>query len=456
MAEEKRRLFGTDGVRGIANQDPITPEMAMKLGKAIALVFKDRGRRHNIVIGKDTRLSGYMLESALTSGICSIGVDVLLVGPLPSPGISFITRSLRADAGVVISASHNPYQDNGIKFFSREGWKLSDELEMEIEDLIFSGKLHSYQASATEVGKAYRIADASGRYMEYVKASFPRNLSLEGLKIVVDCANGATYRIAPRVFKEFGAEVITLNAQPDGTNINLKCGSVYPESMQEAVARNNANLGVAHDGDGDRSIFADEEGKVVDGDQIMTISALDLLEQGRLKNDTLVTTVLSNYGIDAVLGARGGKVVRTPVGDRYVQEEMLRGDYNLGGEKSGHIIFMDHHITGDGIITALQILGTMLRSEKKLSELASCFQPFPQISLDVKVKEKRDLAAIPQLQSCLKEIEGKLKEKGRIVLRYSGTEPLARIMVEGSDQEMISQFARQVAGIIRQHIGVEN
>jgi phosphoglucosamine mutase len=456
LEEGKRRLFGTDGVRGIANQEPITPEMAMKLGKAVALVFKDQRRRHNIVIGKDTRLSGYMLESALTSGICSMGVDVLLVGPMPTPGISFITRSLRADAGVVISASHNPYQDNGIKFFSRDGWKLSDDLEMEIEDLIFSDKMNSYQISGTEVGKAYRIADASGRYMEYVKASFPRNLTLEGLRVVVDCANGATYRISPRIFKEFGAEVVTLNAQPDGTNINLECGSVHPESMQEAVVRNRANLGVAHDGDGDRSIFSDEEGRVVDGDQTMTISALDLLEQGRLKNKTLVTTVLSNYGIDAALGAKGGKVVRTAVGDRCVLEEMLRGGYNLGGEKSGHVIFMDHHITGDGMITALQILNTMLRREKKLSELASSLQPFPQIAVDVKVKEKRNLAAIPQLQSCLKKIEGKLRKRGRIVFRYSGTESLARIMVEGPDQEEIGQFAQQVAEIIRRHIGAEN
>lgn len=456
MPEKNRRLFGTDGVRGIANEDPITPEMAVKLGKAIAVLFKNRARRHNIVIGKDTRLSGYMLESALISGICSMGVNGLLVGPLPTPGISFITRSLRADAGVVISASHNPYQDNGIKFFSGEGLKLSDEMEMEIEELIFSGKLNSRTISASEVGKAYRIVDASGRYMEFVKASFPKKLTLEGLKIVVDCANGSTYRISPRVFKEFGAEVVALNTQPDGTNINLNCGSVHPEAMQEAVVRNKANLGVAHDGDGDRSIFADEEGRLVDGDQILTFCALELLEQGRLKNNTLVVTVLSNYGVDSALAAKGGKVVRTPVGDRYVLEEMLKGGHNLGGEKSGHIIFLDHHITGDGLITALQVLSTMVQTGKKISELVSCFQPFPQVALDVKVKEKRELAAIPQLQTCLREIEEKLKEKGRIVLRYSGTEPLARIMVEGSDQEMIDQFARQVAQIIRQQIGVEN
>jgi phosphoglucosamine mutase len=430
--------------------------MALKLGKAIALLFKNRRRRHHIVIGKDTRLSGYMLESALTSGICSMGVDVLLVGPLPTPGISFITRSLRADAGVVISASHNPYQDNGIKFFSREGLKLSDDLEMEIEELIFSGKLNSYGIPAEEVGKAYRIGDASGRYMEFLKASFPKNLTLEGLKVVVDCANGATYRISPRVLKEFGADVIALNVQPDGTNINLRCGSVHPEAMQEAVIKNKANLGVAHDGDGDRAVFADEKGRLVDGDQVLTFMAVELLEQGRLKNNTLVATLLSNYGVDLALAARGGKVIRTGVGDRYVLEEMLRGGHNLGGEKSGHIIFLDHHITGDGVITALQVLSTMLRTGEKLSELASCFEPFPQVCLDVKVKEKRELAAIPQLQLCLKEIEEKLKEKGRIVLRYSGTEPLARIMVEGSDREMISQLARKVALIIQQHIGAEN
>ncbi|MDH7499375.1 MAG: phosphoglucosamine mutase [candidate division NC10 bacterium] len=453
MAESKRRLFGTDGVRGIANQEPITPEMAIRLGKAAALLFKNQERRHRIVIGKDTRLSGYMLESALTSGICSMGVDALLVGPLPTPGISFITRSVRADAGVVISASHNPFQDNGIKFFSREGLKLSDDLEREMEELIFSGQVESYHVPAEEVGKAYRIGDASGRYMEFVKASFPRHLTLEGLKVVVDCAHGATYRISPRVFREFGAEVFALNVQPDGTNINEGCGSVHPEVMQEAVVRNRADLGVAHDGDGDRALFADEEGRLVDGDQVMTFMALDLLEQGKLKNQTLVTTVLSNYGLDLTLNAKGVQVVRTAVGDRYVLEEMLRGGYNLGGEKSGHIIFLDHHITGDGLITALQVLSTMLRQGKKLSQLASCFQPFPQVCLDVKVREKKELSAIPQLQRCLAEIEEKLKERGRIVLRYSGTEPLARIMVEGSDEEMISQFARRVAEIIRQHLG---
>jgi len=455
LAESKRRLFGTDGVRGVANQEPITPEMAMKLGKAAALLFKDRERRHRIVIGKDTRLSGYMLESALTSGICSMGVDALLVGPLPTPGISFITRSVRADAGVAISASHNPFQDNGIKFFSREGLKLSDDLEMEMEELIFSGKVESYHVPAEEVGKAYRIGDASGRYMEFVKTSFPKNLTLEGLKVVVDCAHGATYRISPRVFKEFGAEVVALNVQPDGTNINERCGSVHPEAMQEAVIRNQADLGVAHDGDGDRALFADEEGRLVDGDQVMTFMALDLLEQGRLKNNTLVATVLSNYGLDLALRAKGARVIRTGVGDRYVLEEMLKGGHNLGGEKSGHIIFLDHHITGDGLITALQVLSTMLGAGKRLSELASCFRPFPQVCLDVKVREKRDLSAIPQLQVCLQEIEEKLKERGRIVLRYSGTEPLARIMVEGSDEEMISQFARRVARIIQLHIGAE-
>ncbi len=452
---KERTLFGTDGVRGIANQEPITPEMAIKLGKAIALLFKNRGRRHHIVIGKDTRLSGYMLESALTSGICSMGVDVLLVGPLPTPGISFITRSLRADAGVVISASHNPYQDNGIKFFSREGMKLSDDLEGEMEDMIFSGKLNSYSISPGEVGKAFRVGDASGRYMEFVKASFPKNRTLEGMKVVVDCANGATYRISPRVLKEFGADVIPLNIQPDGININLKCGSVHPEALQKAVVRNKADLGIAHDGDGDRCLLSDEEGKLVDGDQVLTFSALEMLEQGTLQNGTLVATILSNYGIDLALAAKGGRVVRTAVGDRYVLEEMMKGGYNLGGEKSGHIIFMDHHNTGDGIITALQVLSTMLRTGKKLSQLAACFSSIPQVCLDVKVKEQRDLNSIPQLQPCLRQIEEKLKEKGRIVLRYSGTESLARIMVEGTDEEAIRQFAEQVAVILRKHLGVK-
>jgi phosphoglucosamine mutase len=433
----------------------MTPEMAVKLGKAIALLFKNRGRQHRIVIGKDTRLSGYMIESALTSGICSMGVDVLLVGPLPTPGISFITRSLRADAGVVISASHNPYQDNGIKFFSGEGIKLSDELEREMEDLIFSGKIDSMRTRPEEVGKAYRIADASGRYMEFVKSTFPRKLSLEGMKVVVDCANGATYRISPRVFREFGAEVVALNVQPDGTNINLRCGSVHPEAMQEAVMRHRADLGIAHDGDGDRAIFADEEGRLVDGDQVLTFMALDLMEQGRLRNNTLVVTVLSNLGVDLALAAKGGKVIRTAVGDRYVLEEMLKGDHALGGEKSGHVIFLDYHITGDGIITALQVISAMLRSGRKLSELASCFEPIPQVCVDVRVREKKDLKAVPGLSQILSRIEESLRDQGRIVLRYSGTEPLARIMIEGRDSEMIFRYAQEVAGVIRQHLGAE-
>ncbi len=448
-----RRLFGTDGVRGVANQDPMTSEMALRIGRAAAHVFKDSSRRHRIVIGKDTRLSGYMIESALTSGICSMGVDVLLVGPVPTPGIAFLTRSLRADAGVVISASHNPYEDNGIKFFGRDGFKLPDEVEARMEELIFSDTVDSVRPTATDIGKAFRIDDALGRYNEFVKSSIPRGMDFSGLRIVVDSANGAAYKIGPRILVELGAEVISLCDQPDGTNINRGCGSLHPELISRAVVANNANVGIAYDGDADRVILCDEKGAVVDGDAAMAICAIRMMRDGRLKNNTLVATVMSNLGLELALREAGGTLIRVGVGDRCVMEKMLQGGYNLGGEQSGHIIFLDHNTTGDGIISALQVLSIMKQTGRPLSELAACLKTFPQTLVNVKVKERRDLASIPVIAKRIAEIEKTLQGRGRILVRYSGTEPKVRVMLEGEDETEIRRYAEGLAGVIRETLG---
>lgn len=448
-----RKLFGTDGVRGVANIDPMTTEMAMQLGRAAGYIFKKDDRRHRIVIGKDTRLSGYMLENALVAGICSMGVDVMLVGPLPTPGIAFITSSMRADAGVVISASHNPYQDNGIKFFSADGFKLPDELELKIENLIFSKKIDSLRPTAAEVGKAYRIDDAKGRYVVFLKNTFPRNLDLKGLKIVLDCANGAAYKVAPAVLEELGAEVIPLGVSPNGTNINAGCGSMHPELMAEAVREHRAHLGIALDGDADRAIFVDEFGHEVDGDQIMAICGIDMIKAGTLVHKTVVATVMSNMGLDIAMRHAGGQVVKTAVGDRYVVEEMLRGGYNLGGEQSGHMIFLDHNTTGDGTLTALQVLAIIQRTGKTLSELAQVMIALPQVLLNVSVERRADLAEFPEITRIIQEIEAKLGEDGRVLIRYSGTEPLLRIMLEGPDKVEITGMAHAIADCVTQHLG---
>jgi len=444
-----KKLFGTDGVRGVANIEPITAETALKLGRAIAYVFKKEDRRHKIVIGKDTRLSGYMIESAMVAGICSMGVDVMVVGPLPTPGIAFITSSMRADAGVVISASHNPYQDNGIKFFSSAGLKLPDNIELEIEDFIFGNDSDpSHRPTADEVGKAYRIDDAIGRYVVFAKNSFPKELSLEGLRVVLDCANGATYKVAPEVLYELGAEVVSIGVEPDGVNINEGCGALFPDDLAKKVKTEGADIGIALDGDGDRCILVDENGDEVDGDHVLAICATDMLRKGTLKGNTLVATIMSNSGLEAAIEVGGGTVVRTGVGDRYVVEEMLKNGYNLGGEQSGHVIFLDHTTTGDGIITALQILAIMREQGKKLSELASVMTSFPQVLVNVPVKNKRPLADIASVSGVLTDIQEKLKGRGRAFIRYSGTENLARITVEGEDRAEIEGFGAQMEAVL--------
>ena len=448
-----RKLFGTDGVRGVANLEPMTSEIAMQLGRAAAHLFMRRAGRHQVVIGKDTRLSGYMLESALTSGICSMGVDVLLVGPMPTPAIAFLTRSLRADAGVVISASHNPYQDNGIKFFSNEGFKLPDEVEARIEQLIVSDEIKHLRPTADAIGKAYRIGDAEGRYIEFVKRSVPRDLDFQGIKLVVDCANGAAYKVAPTVLRELGAEIEVIANTPDGMNINDTCGAVHPERLQDAVRSHGAHLGIALDGDADRAIFVCEQGEIVDGDHVMAALGLDLHAQGRLASQTVVGTVMSNFGLELAMKKAGIQLMRTPVGDRYLMERMLADGYNFGGEQSGHFIFLDHNTTGDGLISALQILSLMKRTGKPLSELAKAMTAVPQILLNVKVKHKPDLNQIPDIQQAIKTAEATLNGSGRVLVRYSGTEALLRIMVEGERDSTIREVADHLANIVRARIG---
>src|SRR5438067_642929 len=392
---QPKKIFGTDGVRGTANVEPVTAETALKLGRAAAHVFKtvstrelDRGK-HKIVLGKDTRLSGYMLENAISSGILSMGVDVLFIGPLPTPGVAYVTRSLRADAGIVITASHNPYDDNGIKFFRADGFKLDDNIEGRIEQLVFSGDIEAIRPTASEVGKAVRIDDALGRYIEFVKSSIPRSLTLEGLRIVVDCAHGAAYKSTPCVLRELGAEAIVYGNQPNGKNINKECGSMHPLLMCQKVWEHRADLGLAHDGDGDRVLLCDEHGSLIDGDDIMAIAGLDLLAQGTLADKTVVGTVMSNAGLDAALTAAGGRVVRAPVGDRNVIDEMLRNGFNFGGEQSGHLVFRDYSTTGDGLIAALQVLRTMKTRQCPLSKMAQCWTRVPQIVTNILVRKKQ-------------------------------------------------------------------
>jgi phosphoglucosamine mutase len=455
-----RKIFGTDGVRGTANIEPVTAETALKLGRAAGHVFKhlaiqahDRGR-HKIVLGKDTRLSGYMLENAISSGILSMGVDVLFIGPLPTPGVAYVTRSLRADAGIVITASHNPYDDNGIKFFRADGYKLDDKIEYEIESLVFGGEVESLRPSADEVGKAVRIDDALGRYIEHAKASFPRGLTLEGMRIVVDCAHGAAYKSTPCVLRELGADVIVYGNQPDGKNINKDCGSMHPSLLCQKMWEHRADVGLAHDGDADRLLLCDESAKPLDGDDIMAICALDLLAQGGLKEKTLVSTVMSNAGLDAAIRAAGGRVIRTPVGDKNVIDEMLRHGFNLGGEQSGHLIFRDFSTTGDGLVAALQVLRIMKARGQSLSQLTQCWTRFPQLVTNVVVREKRPFEQLEHVSALLAEAEKELTgQGGRVLLRYSGTEPKARLLLEGQDQSTLEKWSKKIGETIKRQVG---
>ena len=448
-----RKLFGTDGIRGVANLEPMTSETAMKLGRAAAYLFKRRSGRHQIVIGKDTRLSGYMLESALTSGICSMGVDVLLVGPMPTPAIAFLTRSLRADAGVVLSASHNSYQDNGIKFFSSDGFKLPDELEARIEALIASDEIQHLRPTADEVGKATRIDDAEGRYIEFVKRSLPRDLDFQGLQIVIDCAHGAAYKVSPKVLRELGATVRVIGDEPNGININDGCGTVHPERLQQAVREHHAHIGIAHDGDADRAIFVCEQGRIIDGDHVMAMIALDMQEQGLLKRQTVVGTIMSNFGLELALAKAGIALTRTAVGDRYLLECMVADGCNFGGEQSGHFIFLDHNTTGDGLISALQVLALMKRTGRSLSDLAQCMTAVPQILLNIRVNEKPDLDRVPELTQAIRTGEATLNGIGRVLVRYSGTEPVLRIMVEGAESSLIRTVADNLSAVVQRHLG---
>ena len=455
-----KRIFGTDGVRGRANIEPVTAETALKLGRAAAHVFRSltaaaRGRtRHRIVIGKDTRLSGYMLENAISSGVLSMGVDVILIGPLPTPGVAYVTRSLRADAGIVITASHNPYDDNGIKFFRADGYKLDESIERQIEHLVFSGEIESVRPTADLIGKATRIDDALGRYVEQAKSSFPRGWTLEGMRIVADCGNGAAYKSTPTVLRELGAEVIALAVEPNGTNINLDSGSMHPAALCQKVQENEADLGIAHDGDADRVLLCDERGNLVDGDDIMAIAALQMLTEGSLRKKTLVATVMSNAGLDAAVHAAGGRVVRTPVGDKHVIDHMLAEDLNLGGEQSGHMIFRDFSSTGDGLVAALQILSAMKQRDQRLSRLAQCWTRYPQLVRNVRVREKRPFEQLNDVLELVKRAEADVAPRGgRVLLRYSGTEPKARLLIEGPDPAVLEDWSHQICHCIQSQVG---
>ena len=447
------KLFGTDGIRGVANVYPMTPEVVLNVGKAVAYVFKEKcgKEKPKFVIGKDTRLSGYMLENALISGIVSVGADVLLVGPMPTPAIAHLTKSLNADAGIVLSASHNPAEDNGIKIFSEDGYKLPDNAEDEIEKHVLSETVKTEHVKGGLIGKVHRIDDARGRYIEFAKASV-NSMSLKGIKIVLDCANGAAYNTAPHILSELGAEVIALNDKPDGLNINLDCGALHPEKMMEVVKEEKADIGIALDGDADRVIVCDEKGRSVDGDHIIAICAIDMKKNGALKKNIVVVTIMANKGFDIAMERERIKVVKTKVGDRYVVDEMRKKGYVLGGEQSGHIIFSNYTTTGDGIISALQLLKVIKERREKLSKLAECMKSLPQVLVNVDVTEKKDISRL-QVNKNIKSAELKLGGKGRVLVRYSGTQNLCRIMIEGEDKREIQKMANDIAKVMKKEIG---
>ena len=449
-----RKLFGTDGIRGVANQEPMTPEMVLRLGRAAGHYFQTSSpRRHKVVIGKDTRRSGYLFENALAAGLTSMGVDVLMVGPMPTPGIAFLTRSFRADAGAVISASHNPYTDNGIKFFGPDGFKLADAAESAIEALMFGDVLDGVRPTGRGIGKAWRIDDASGRYNVFLKNVLPRELTLDGLRVVIDCAHGAAYHIAPTVLSELGAEVIAMGVSPDGHNINDGVGALHVAGVRERVRAEKADVGIALDGDADRCILVDEHGEEVDGDHVLAILGLAMQEKGDLAGSTVVATVMSNFGLEVALRERGIALARTPVGDRYVVERMIEGGFRLGGEKSGHIICLDHATTGDGMVTALSVLTCMKLSGRTLSQGRSLLRSYPQRLVSLKVRTRTELHTIPSVAGAIAEAEGALGGRGRVVVRFSGTEPLARVMVEGEEEGAVERYAQRIAAAIEAALG---
>lgn len=449
-----KRLFGTDGVRGTAGLFPITPEIILKLGQALGHVLRKKGDVPKVVIGKDTRLSGYMVEQCLSAGLNSMGVYVQLVGPLPTPGIGFLATNMRADAGIVISASHNPYYDNGIKIFGADGYKISDEMELEIEALVLDQDMTPFLKSHEKIGRTKRIDDALGRYLVFVKNTFPLNMNLEGKRIVLDCANGAAYKVAPLVFEELGAEVITLGNKPDGFNVNSKSGALYPEQVAEAVKKYRADIGISLDGDADRVILSDENGEVINGDRILAICALQLKEEASLKNNTVVATHMSNIGLDQFLKKNGIKVLRVGVGDKYVMEAMRSEGYSLGGEQSGHIIFLDHSTTGDGLVAALKVLEVSLKKNKKLSELRALMTDSPQILENLRISERVPLEQIPGYFELISEVEKKLGDSGRVFIRYSGTEPLIRVLVEAGEKNLAKECSAQIMTWLKKNLEI--
>jgi phosphoglucosamine mutase len=447
------RLFGTDGVRGEANRYPMDSAVAFSVGQAITHLLRKPGHRTRVIIGKDTRISGYMLESSLEAGITSMGGNPYLVGVLPTPGIAFATISMRADAGIVISASHNPFQDNGIKIFGGNGFKLSDDQEAVVENLILEGKLPQMVPSAGDMGQAFRLEDVHGRYIVFLKNTFPRELSMEGMKIVLDTANGATYKVAPETLWELGAKVETIHASPNGLNINDRCGSQDTRDLRKRVVESGADIGLAFDGDGDRLIAVDEKGREITGDQILIICGWMLKEQGKLRNDLLVSTVMGNMGLHVACRKYGFKLHTSRVGDRYVLEDMQRLGSVLGGEQSGHMIFLEHHTTGDGILTAIQLIAAMIRSGKPLSALAAMMDIFPQKLINVQVESKPDVLTVPQVAEVIKQVESELGSEGRVLVRYSGTQNVCRVMVEGPTEERTEKYCGMIADVIRKTLG---
>ncbi len=455
VATQRKRLFGTDGIRGTANQFPITPDIVLKVGQAVGHILKSNPARNKIpkvVIGKDTRLSGYMVELGLTSGLNSMGVHVELLGPLPTPGIGFLTRNMRADAGIVISASHNPYMDNGIKIFGPDGYKIPDSMEKQIEALVFETDLNSLLASPTEIGRSKRIEDADGRYIVYAKNAFPLEYTLDGMRVVLDCAHGASYKVAPSIFNELGADTIVLGNQPNGFNINDKAGALYPTKVAESVMQFRADVGISLDGDADRVVMVDEKGKIVDGDHILAICALHLKAKGNLPQSSIVATQMSNFGLDQLMIKNGIKVIRTDVGDKYVVEEMRRSGIILGGEQSGHIIFHEYSTTGDGCIAALNVLAVMKQTGLTLSQLNEQMKDVPQVLINTRVRSRVELDKIPGFTVLIENIEKRLRGEGRVFVRFSGTEPLVRVLVEGPDRKNISRYAEEIAGLLEREL----